>query len=207
MTPNAQRFTRGRATVAGVSLVAIVMLSACSYADAPSAAAAQSSAAPMLVNCGAGQQPLIRQVALDGALVPQLECVAVAPATPVAASGTPTQVQAPLAAAQPIYYAPAPLAAPAYAYTPAPAAEPMVLRQPRAAARPVSTRPVYDDDVIEYRTPQRNRSWQKSAVIIGSSAGVGAGVGAAAGGKKGALIGAAIGGGSATVWDQATRRR
>jgi hypothetical protein len=31
-------------------------------------------------------------------------------------------------------------------------------------------------------------------------------VGAAVGGKKGALIGAAIGGGSATIWDQATRR-
>jgi hypothetical protein len=54
---------------------------------------------------------------------------------------------------------------------------------------------------------QKNRSWQKSAVIIGSSAGVGAGVGAAVGGKKGALIGAAIGGGGAAIWDQATRRR
>jgi hypothetical protein len=52
----------------------------------------------------------------------------------------------------------------------------------------------------------RGRSWQKSAVIIGSSAGIGAGVGAAVGGKKGALIGAAVGGGSAAIWDQATRR-
>jgi hypothetical protein len=42
---------------------------------------------------------------------------------------------------------------------------------------------------------------KKSAIIIGSSAGVGAGVGAAVGGKKGALIGAAIGGGSAAIWD------
>ncbi len=67
-----------------------------------------------------------------------------------------------------------------------------------------------------YRTPgdyaerpavTRGRDWQKSAVIIGSSAGIGAGVGAAAGGKKGALIGAAIGGGSAAIWDQVTRRR
>jgi hypothetical protein len=48
---------------------------------------------------------------------------------------------------------------------------------------------------------------KKSAIIIGSSAGVGAGVGAAVGGKKGALIGAAIGGGGAAVWDQVTRRR
>jgi hypothetical protein len=50
------------------------------------------------------------------------------------------------------------------------------------------------------------RSWQKSALIIGGSAGAGAGIGAAVGGKKGALIGAAIGGGAATVYDQATRR-
>jgi hypothetical protein len=54
---------------------------------------------------------------------------------------------------------------------------------------------------------QEGRSWQKSAVIIGSSAGVGAGVGAAVGGKKGALIGAAIGGGGAAIWDQTTRRK
>ena len=47
---------------------------------------------------------------------------------------------------------------------------------------------------------------KKSAVIIGSSAGVGAGVGAAMGGKKGALIGAAIGGGGAAIWDQVTRK-
>ena len=44
------------------------------------------------------------------------------------------------------------------------------------------------------------RSWQKSALIIGSSAGVGAGVGGAVKGKKGALVGAAIGGGAATIW-------
>ena len=48
---------------------------------------------------------------------------------------------------------------------------------------------------------------KKSAIIIGSSAGVGAGLGAAIGGKKGALLGAAIGGGGATLWDQITRRK
>ena len=48
---------------------------------------------------------------------------------------------------------------------------------------------------------------KKSAIIIGSSAGVGAGVGAAVGGKKGALLGAVIGGGGATAWDQITRRK
>lgn len=65
------------------------------------------------------------------------------------------------------------------------------------AARPVRAAARADD----------GRSWQKSAVIIGSSAGIGAGVGAATGGKKGALIGAAIGGGGAAIWDQVTRRK
>jgi hypothetical protein len=53
---------------------------------------------------------------------------------------------------------------------------------------------------------RRGRSVKKSAIIIGSSAGIGAGVGAAVSGKKGALIGAAIGGGGAAIWDQMTRR-
>ena len=57
--------------------------------------------------------------------------------------------------------------------------------------------------MVEYKKP---RSWKKSAVIIGSAAGVGAGVGGATKGKKGALIGAAIGGGAAAIWDQVTRR-
>ena len=77
---------------------------------------------------------------------------------------------------------------------------------PATAARPVRTNQVvYGDDRVE--PVKRTRSVKKSAVIIGSSAGVGAGVGAAARGKKGALIGAAIGGGGAAIWDQITRRK
>lgn len=49
------------------------------------------------------------------------------------------------------------------------------------------------------------RSWQKSALLIGGSAGAGAGVGALVGGKKGALAGAAIGGGAAAIYDQIKR--
>jgi hypothetical protein len=78
------------------------------------------------------------------------------------------------------------------------------------APRAVRTQPaVYtvQEPSRSVRPVQKDRSWKKSAVIIGSSAGVGAGVGAAVGGKKGALIGAAIGGGGAAIWDQATRRR
>jgi hypothetical protein len=101
-------------------------------------------------------------------------------------------------------------AAPAYApapavYTPvaaAPAAVPVSYETP--VRRPSARRAVYsNDDVVEYK---RARSWKKSAVIIGSAAGVGAGVGGATKGKKGALIGAAIGGGAAAIWDQVTRR-
>jgi hypothetical protein len=50
------------------------------------------------------------------------------------------------------------------------------------------------------------RSWKKTAMIIGGSTGAGAGIGGIAGGKKGALIGAAIGGGAASIYE-ATRRR
>ena len=58
---------------------------------------------------------------------------------------------------------------------------------------------------VVYREPaarrSSGRSWKKSALVIGGSAGAGAGVGAIAGGKKGALIGAAIGGGAATLYE------
>jgi hypothetical protein len=49
------------------------------------------------------------------------------------------------------------------------------------------------------------RSWQKSALLIGGSAGAGAGLGALVGGKKGALAGAALGGGAAAIYDQVKR--
>ena len=51
-----------------------------------------------------------------------------------------------------------------------------------------------------------NRTWGKTAMIIGGSAAGGAGVGGIVGGKKGALIGAAIGGGAASIYE-ATQRR
>ena len=53
--------------------------------------------------------------------------------------------------------------------------------------------------------PRSERSWQKTALVIGGSAGAGAGVGALIGGKKGALIGAAIGGGSASLLEALKR--
>lgn len=163
-------------------------------------AAAVPTSTPVLLSCPAGQQPLMRQVQVNGAAVPQVECVsagvvaAPVPATQPAVAPTafaPTAVGTPVAApAQRVVYEQAPVATPV-----------------RTVSRPAARRAVYsDDDIVEYKRPSK-RSWQKSAVIIGSAAGAGAGVGALSGGKKGALIGAAIGGGAATVWDQVTRRK
>ena len=145
------------------------------------ASAASPGATPVAVNCGPGQQALIRPSLIAGQTISQVDCV------PVAA----------LPAAEAVAYpgAAAPVAA---AYYGAPVEQPVVYRP---APRQVSYRQAP-------RAVRRNtgRSWQKSAIIIGSSAGVGAGVGGAVKGKKGALIGAAIGGGAAAIWDQVTRR-
>jgi hypothetical protein len=93
------------------------------------------------------------------------------------------------------------------------------------SARPqlVSTRPVARTSVAPRRTVSRSvapapsepavyqestdqRTWKKTAMIIGGSAASGAGVGAIMGGKKGALIGAAIGGGAASIYESTKRR-
>lgn len=150
---------------------------------------------PVLVNCEPHQRALVRPVVVNGAAVSQVECVAVNQPAAYASN----QLAAPAAHGAAAY--PVANTQPAYGglsdtqiVTPAPA--------PVTVARPVPTRQVVYDE----RPVKKTRSVKKSAIIIGSSAGVGAGVGAAVGGKKGALIGAAIGGGSAAVWDQVTRR-
>ena len=66
-------------------------------------------------------------------------------------------------------------------------------------------RPAGGDSACRHRRCKPRRSWQKSALLIGGSAGAGAGVGALMGGKKGALAGAAIGGGAAAIYDQVKR--
>jgi hypothetical protein len=87
--------------------------------------------------------------------------------------------------------------------TPAPRATRTVVRdEPRAIVREeVSTVATQE----EVSSPDE-RSWKKTAMIIGGSAASGAGVGGIVKGKKGALIGAAIGGGAASIYE-ATRRR
>jgi hypothetical protein len=155
----------------------------------------------VMVNCGPGQQAMIRPVLMNGQAVSQVECVAAAApvyqqtayAQPGYAQPAYPQAVAPVAAPQPTYVS----------YEPAPA--PRVVRAPSNVRR-ASYRT--NGDYVQYEPVRKpSRDWKKSAIIIGSTAGIGAGVGAAAGGKKGALIGAAIGGGSAAIWDQVTRRK
>ncbi len=157
----------------------------------------------VMVNCGPGQQAMIRPVLMNGQAVSQVECVAAAAPVYQQAAYAQPGVASPYA--QPAYpQAVAPVAAPQptyVSYEPAPA--PRVVRAPSNVRRTSNYRT--SGDYVEYRKPSRD--WKKSAIIIGSSAGIGAGVGAAAGGKKGALIGAAIGGGGAAIWDQVTRRK
>lgn len=89
--------------------------------------------------------------------------------------------------------------------------------------QPVYAAPVYRDDIVTrpvVRTSQparqrvvtrettrreSDRSWGKTAMIIGGSTGAGAGIGGLIGGKKGALIGAAVGGGAATIYESTKR--
>ena len=54
---------------------------------------------------------------------------------------------------------------------------------------------------------QKNRSFQKEALIVGGSAGAGAAIGAVAGGKKGAALGAVSGGVAGLVYDLVTRNK
>jgi hypothetical protein len=73
----------------------------------------------------------------------------------------------------------------------------------RTAARTV---PVQEREIVREEDYQEDRSWGKTAMVIGGSAASGAGVGGIVGGKKGALIGAAIGGGAASIYE-ATQRK
>lgn len=77
----------------------------------------------------------------------------------------------------------------------------------RPAARTVSTAPARRASTASRETARREpeRSWGKTAMIIGGGTGAGAGVGGLIGGKKGALIGAAIGGGAATIYESTKR--
>jgi hypothetical protein len=170
--------------------------------------------APLAVSCEPNQRVVVRQVAVNGALQSQVQCESVF--APVGMSGS-------YGATAPVGYAPAPSVVPAgYAYAPALGAPQPVYGEGGPYDNTQYVRTAYPQQVVTRQSaPQRvvyqparerivqkpKRSVKKSAIIIGSSAGVGAAIGAAAGGKKGAGIGALIGGGGAAVWDQITRRK
>jgi hypothetical protein len=97
--------------------------------------------------------------------------------------------------------------APEYVTTQPAARAQTIVRSPAPArvyrtAAPAQDRVVYQD--AEDVQPQR--SWTKTAMIVGGSAASGAGVGGILGGKKGALVGAAIGGGAASIYEASKRR-
>ena len=199
-----QRFTWGAPIAAIAGLGGLLFTVGCGASQTRLAAAAAPAnfsqpGTPVVVGCEPNQRTLVRPSVVNGVAVSQVECVS--------ASEMMVSAQNPLAQQPgfvPVSYQPA---------------STVVTRNgdlgdtrivpasyPTTAARPVRTRQVvYDDRPVREVKPQR--SVKKSAIIIGSSAGVGAGVGAAVGGKKGALIGAVIGGGGATLWDQITRRK
>ena len=95
------------------------------------------------------------------------------------------------------------------AYAAAPYAAPAAYAQPDIVQRPVVRTQTVRPQRVVYRQAEDvkpKRSWAKTALIIGGSAGAGAGVGGLAGGKKGALIGAAIGGGAASIYEAVKRK-
>jgi hypothetical protein len=91
----------------------------------------------------------------------------------------------------------------AYAY---PAQAPYPVQTQYTTERAVAQAPVRRVSTQRVSSEVKpRRTWQKSALLIGGSAGTGAGLGALIGGKKGALAGAAIGGGAAAIYDQVKR--
>jgi hypothetical protein len=105
---------------------------------------------------------------------------------------------------------------PASQFVPGPSAQPVSSARPqlvssRPAVRPassprrVATREAAAAPREVGREDAPQRSWKKTALIIGGSTASGAGVGAVMGGKKGALIGAAIGGGAASIYESTKR--
>ena len=173
-------------------------------------ATAAPAATPIVVGCEPNQRTLVRPTVVNGAAMSQVECVSTGqPAGYAPAAYTQELTTAPVAAA-PTYRSSAPRLV---QRAPTPEFEDARVIQsasyPVARARPVRARQVVYDDDRPVRTIRRStgRSVQKSAIIIGSTAGIGAGVGAAVGGKKGAGIGALLGGGGAALWDQITRHK
>jgi hypothetical protein len=135
-----------------------------------------ATASPTLVQCEPTQEAVLQRSIVANREVAQVTCV-----TRTVPAGVPYYGQ-PAGYAQPVSYV-----------------QPDIVQRP--AVQSIRRAP---RSVVRETAPKR--SWKKTALVIGGSAGAGAGVGALAGGKKGALIGAAIGGGAASIYE-ATKRR
>jgi hypothetical protein len=169
-------------------------------AGAVQSVAAAQPGTPVVVGCEPNQRTMVRPSVVNGVAVSQVDCVSTGDVSAYA------QNQMGQPAAVPVSYYGAPRAVAARSTELGDTRIIPADSYPVTTARPVRTQQiVYDDPPA--RVVKRGRSVTKSAVIIGSSAGIGAGVGAAIHGKKGALIGAAISGGGAAIWDQMTRRK
>ena len=139
-----------------------------------------TTSSPTLVQCEPTQEAVLQRSIVANREVAQVTCVTrTMPAVP---AGVPYYGQ-PMGYAQPVSYV-----------------QPDIVQRPAVQ----TVRPRAQRTVVRETAPKR--SWQKTALVIGGSAGAGAGVGALAGGKKGALIGAAIGGGAASIYEAVKRR-
>ncbi len=199
----------GRKVTAAAGVIGLgALLVGCSRETPLNGTQLAGAAAPLSVSCEPNQRAVVRQVPVNGVLQAQVQCEsAFAPVGTTGSFGAtahagfaqaPAAVPAGYGYAQPVAYT-----VPAENTRIVGTAYPREVVTREAAPRVVSYQPAQERVVVR----QPKRSVKKSAIIIGSSAGVGAGVGAAIGGKKGAGIGALLGGGGAALWDQITRRK
>jgi hypothetical protein len=184
---------KGAAAAAVAGLGALLV--GCGSSTLPNAQA-QAFGAPVSITCEPNQRAVVRQVAVNGVVQAQGECVSIG-AVGTSGGFAPAAYMTPVA--MPVGYGYSQTALPDTQFVRTAYTQPVVTRA--AAPQRVAYQPARE------RVTKPKRSVKKSAVIIGSSAGVGAGVGALVGGKKGAGIGALVGGGGAALWDQITRRQ
>jgi hypothetical protein len=167
------------------------------YAPDPNGAYAMTVANTAALNNGASlqcqpfEEAVLRRAFVNGREVTDVTCITRMNSNPYA----PQAAYAPLDYAQgrqPVYAQPV--------YRDEVVTRPVVRRT--AAAAPARQRVVTREEDVRRES---DRSWGKTAMIIGGSSGAGAGIGGLIGGKKGALIGAAVGGGAATIYESTKR--
>jgi hypothetical protein len=134
------------------------------------------------MQCQPYEEAVLRRALVNGREVTDVTCI------------TRSSASMPQAAyAQPVYQQPA-YQQPVYRDN--------IVTRPVARARTVSQP---SRARVETDDRESERSWGKTAMVIGGSTGAGAGIGGLIGGKKGALIGAAVGGGAATIYESRKR--